>query len=104
MDPGGIRRASHQSIQGVNLAHQMALTDPANRRVAGHLPNRPNPMGQQQRARANPSGCRGRLASRMTAADNNDIVLVIHVWRSAIKGLLAAMANTTPFVARGASP
>ncbi len=37
LDAGGIGDPAHQAVQRVDLAHQMALAEAANGRIAGHL-------------------------------------------------------------------
>ena len=37
LDAGGVGDAAHQSIERVDLAHQLALAKPADRRIAGHF-------------------------------------------------------------------
>jgi F420-0:gamma-glutamyl ligase len=54
--------------------------------------------------RANAGGCGGCLASGMSAANDNDIVVVAHALLSATEAPLLAMADTTPFVSRSPSP
>ena len=74
MDPGLIRHSAHEPVERVDLPHQMALADPADRGIARHLPERFQLVGQQQRPRAHAGGGRGGLTSRVAAADHDDIV------------------------------
>ena len=74
LDAGPVDRAAHDAVERVDLAHQMALGEPADRRVARHLADRRARMRQQRRARAQPRRRRGRLAPGMAAADHDDIV------------------------------
>ena len=37
LDAGGVGGAAHQPVERVDLAHEVALAEPADRRVAGHL-------------------------------------------------------------------
>jgi hypothetical protein len=39
LDAGAVGRAAHDAVQRIDLAHQMALAQPADRRVAGHRPD-----------------------------------------------------------------
>ena len=75
--PARVRDASHQTVEGVDLAHEMTLADPADRRIARHLADGLDPVGQQQGACADARG-RGRgLAAGVSAADDDDIPGVV---------------------------
>jgi hypothetical protein len=63
----------HQAIEDIELANEMSLAHPANRRVARHLPGILGAEGQQPNARA-AAARRGRsFASGMAGADHQDI-------------------------------
>ena len=63
------------AVEGVDLADQVALAQAADGRVAGHLADRLELVGEQQRARAQPRG-RGRgLAAGVAAADDDHVEL-----------------------------
>ena len=73
LDAGRVGDAAHQAVERVDLAHQMALAEPADGRIAGHLADGREAVGDQRRARAHARG-RGRgLAAGMAAADDDDI-------------------------------
>ena len=74
LDAGAIDGPPHEPVEGVDLAHQMALGEAADGRVAGHLADGLAPVGQQQRARA--ATCRrGRgLAAGVPAAHDDDVI------------------------------
>ena len=74
LDPGAVDGAPHHPVERVDLAHQMALAEPADRRVAGHLADPVEPVGDERRPRAHPRRRRRRLAAGMAAADHHDIV------------------------------
>ena len=74
LDPGAVDRPAHDAVERIDLAHQMPLAEPADRRVARHLPNRRPLVRQQQRARPDPSRRRRRLAPGMPAADHDDVI------------------------------
>ena len=81
LDAGAVDRAAHHPVERIDLAHQMALGQPADRRVARHLADRVAAMGDQGGTRAEPSRSGGGLAAGMTAADHDDIVFrasVVH--------------------------
>ena len=75
LDAGRVGGARHDPVQRVDLAHQMALAEAADRRIAGHLADRCEPMGDE-RGRGAAARRRGRgFAARMPAADDNDVKL-----------------------------
>ena len=74
LDAGGIGHPPHQPIQRIDLAHQMPLAESADGRIAGHLADGGKPVRDQRRARAHPGGDGRRLAARMAAADDDDVV------------------------------
>jgi len=47
LDPGPVDRAAHDTVERIDLAHEMPLAEPADRRVARHLTDRRALMGQQ---------------------------------------------------------
>jgi hypothetical protein len=72
VDRTGIGGTGNDAIEGVDLAHEMALAQSANRRVAAHRADLVGIETDQRRARA----CRaasGRLDAGVTAADHNDV-------------------------------
>ena len=73
LDAGPIGDAAHQPVQRIDLADQMALAEPADGRVAGHLADGLELVGDQRRACAHARGGGGRLAAGMSAANYNDI-------------------------------
>jgi hypothetical protein len=74
LDAGRVCHPAHQPVQGIDLAHQMALAHPADGGIAGHLAQGLEGMGQQQRARAKARRRGGCLTARMTPANNDDVV------------------------------
>ncbi len=73
LDAGGIRHPPHQAIQRIDLAHQMALAEPADGRIAGHLADGGEPVRHQRRARAHAGRGSRSLAAGMAAADDDDV-------------------------------
>ena len=71
LDAGGIGHLAHQAVEGVDLADQMPLAEPANGRIAGHLADRGEAVGDQRRARTHASRRGRRLAAGMAAADDD---------------------------------
>ncbi len=74
LNAGAIDGAAHDAVQGVDFANDLPLRQAADCRVAGHLADAREVMGQQQGPRAQPGGGCGCLASGVPAADDDDIV------------------------------
>jgi hypothetical protein len=74
LDAGLVRNPAHHAIQGVDLANEMALPQPADCRVAGHLADRVAPMRDQGGARSKARGGGRGFAPGMASADDNDVV------------------------------
>ncbi len=74
LDPGAVDRPAHDAVERIDLAHQMPLAEPADRRIARHLADRRPLVRQQQRARPDPSRGRRRLAPGMPAANHDDVI------------------------------
>ena len=73
LDAGGVRHPPHQAVQRIDLAHQVALAEPADGRVARHLADGGEAVRDQRRARAHARGGRRRLAAGMAAAHHDDV-------------------------------
>jgi hypothetical protein len=79
--------SAHEAVERIDFAHKMAFSEPANRRVARHGPDRCEFMGDQRRSRAHSRG-RGRgLAASMAAANHHYVESVVH--RTLEAGVLA---------------
>ncbi|MNS59720.1 hypothetical protein D3C72_926850 [compost metagenome] len=73
LDARDIGQTAHDAVQSVDLAHQMALAQAADGRVAAHLANGLELLRQQQGAGAR-ARRRGRsFAAGVTAADDDDV-------------------------------
>src|SRR3546814_5217276 len=83
----------HDSVEGVDLAHQVTFAEPADRRVARHRADRIDAVRQQQRPGTDPGGCGRSLAAGMAAADDDDVVALLCPMR------LHAMEIRTPSTA-----
>ncbi len=75
LDAGAVGGDRHRAAHGVDLAHQVALADAADRRVAAHLADGREALRHQQRARAHPGRREGRLGAGVAAADDDDVEL-----------------------------
>jgi len=73
LDAGRVRRPAHQTVQGIDFAHQMALADPTDGGIAGHFPQRVAAMGEKQGAGAGTRRRRRSFRPGMAAADHDDI-------------------------------
>ncbi len=74
LDAGAVDGAPHDPVEGVDLAHQMALAETADGGVAGHLADGVGPVGHQQGRGAHARGRRRSLGAGMAAADDDDVV------------------------------
>src|SRR5271168_5240822 len=83
--------ARHGAPERVDFLHQMSFTDTPDRGVAAHLSQGLEVMRQQQRAGSHPRGCECRFGTGMTAADDDDFVLLCKTHD----------AESTRFLARG---
>ena len=66
-----------QAVKGVHLAHQMALAQSPDRRVARHGADGVTGKADQRRAHAHSRGGGGRLHARMPAADNDNVKICV---------------------------
>lgn len=71
---------AHRSAQGIDLAHQVPLADPADRGIAAHLSQRFDRLGEQQGARAGARRGERRLGAGVATADHDhlDVEAVAH--------------------------
>ena len=74
-----VRGGAHDPAQGVYLLHQVAFADTADGRVARHLPQGIDAVGQQQGTRAQARRGQGSLGPGVAAADDNHLVLLFTV-------------------------
>ena len=72
--PASVSHPAHQAVEGVDLANQMPLAEPANGRIAGHFADGGEAVGDQRRARAHAGRRRSSLAAGMAAADHDHVV------------------------------
>ena len=78
LDAAGIGDAAHEAVERIDLAHQMALAEPADGRIAGHRADGGEAMGDQRRARAHAGGRSRRLTAGVAAADNDHVEAGVH--------------------------
>ncbi len=73
LDAGGVGHPAHQAVEGVDLAHQVALAEAADGRVARHLADGGEAVRDERRARPHARSRRRSLAAGMAAADHDDV-------------------------------
>ena len=73
LDAGRIRDPPHQTVERIDLTHQMALAEAADRWVTGHLADGGELVRHQRGARAHAGRGSRSLAAGMAAADNDDV-------------------------------
>ena len=78
LDAASVGHAAHQPIQGVNLADEMPLPQPANRRIARHGADGGEAMRHQCGSRAHARGCGRSLTAGMATANHNHIEVGMH--------------------------
>ena len=78
LDAAGIGDAAHQAIERIDLAHQMALAEPADGRIARHGADGGEAMRDQRRSRAHARGRGRRLTAGVAATDNDHIEAGVH--------------------------
>ena len=73
LDPGAVRGPPHEPAERVDLLDQVPLADPADGRVAGHLTQRLDVLGEEERGDAHARGRQGRLGPGVAAAHHDDV-------------------------------
>ncbi len=73
LDASGVRYSPHEAIESIDLAHQVALAEPADGRVAGHLADGGKLVRDKGGARTHASSGGRSLAPGVTAAHNDDV-------------------------------
>ena len=77
LDTGPVCGARHNAAQRIDLAHQVAFTDTANRRIATHLAERVEVVRQQQGSRTKPRRRQCGLGTGMAATYHDHIELSV---------------------------
>ena len=73
LDARGIRRHAHQPVERVDLAHQMAFAETADRRIAGHRADRVETLRHQSGRSAQTRGRRRGFAAGMPSANDDHV-------------------------------
>ena len=76
LDAGGIGDEAHDAAEGVDFAHEMALGDAADGRIAGHLGDALKRERDQSDAAAHARGGHGSFAAGVARAYDEDVELV----------------------------
>src|SRR5204862_80504 len=74
LDSGAVRTARHGAAERVDLAYQVSLADAADGRIAAHLADRLDALGEEQGARTHARAGQRRLGAGVSAADHDDIM------------------------------
>ena len=78
MDSGAIDSPRHDPAHRIDFPRQVTLTDTADGRVAAHLTDGFQTLGQQQGPCAHACRGRGRLRTSVATTDNDHIELFLH--------------------------
>jgi hypothetical protein len=73
LDTGLVRNPAHQAVERIDLANQMTLAEPTNGRIARHFADGGRLVGDERGLGAHACSSSSSLATRVAAADNNDI-------------------------------
>jgi hypothetical protein len=73
LDAGLVGRCCHRTAERIDLLDQMSLANAADRWIAGHLTQRFEAMGQQERGRTHTGGGKRSLGTRMPSAHDQHI-------------------------------
>ena len=73
LDAALVGDPAHQAVQRIDLADQMALAEPADRRIAGHRADGRKPVGDQRGLRAHARSRSRGLTAGVAAADHDDV-------------------------------
>jgi hypothetical protein len=82
LDSGDIGRSAHNSIERVDLAHDVTFAQTADCRVARHLAESVEPMRHERRSGAHAIGRHRRLATGMPSTYHQNVEPVFHVKHS----------------------
>jgi hypothetical protein len=77
LNPGAVGGARHRAPEGVDLAHQVSLADPADRRVAAHGAECLDALRQKERAHAHARRGQRRLGAGVSATDDDDVAVKV---------------------------
>ena len=104
LDPGLVGGHGHRPAQGIHLLDQVALADAADRRVAAHLAERLDVVGQQQRLAAHARRGQGSLGPGMAAADHDDVEFLWIKHGEVARAAAGCGRKTFDFIGAGIDP
>jgi len=78
LNPRLIGRLGHLSAQGIDLFDEMAFAQPADGRVAGHIPDLIDVLSDEEGRVPHPGAGQGSLNPGMTSSYHNDVVIPPH--------------------------
>ena len=84
--PTAVGQLAHDAAQRIDLSDQVPFRNSADRRVARHLRDKINIHGDHRGSQTEPGASSRRLATGMTGADNDDIILLPWGWGSRRSG------------------
>ena len=73
LDSGGVGRDPDEAVERVDLAHEMTLAEPADRRIAGHRADRLEALRHEGGRGAEARRGGGGFAARMASADDDHV-------------------------------
>lgn len=86
LDPGSVSGSGHGAIQRIDLLDQVTLPDTTDRRIAGHLAQGFDVVGQQQGLGTHAGSSQCRFSTGMASADDDHVkvVRIVHFITSQI--------------------
>ncbi len=86
LDAAAVGNPAHQAVQSVDFPDQMALSEPADGRIAGHRADRRKSMGDERRGSAQARGSGRGLTAGVAAANHDHIETLIHMTGYVMEG------------------
>ena len=74
LNTGGIGIQTNRAAEGIDLSNHVALRQPTDRRITGHLPDRVRILSEQEGFAAEPRRSQRRLYACMAGPDDYDII------------------------------
>jgi hypothetical protein len=75
---GPVGDPTHLTAQGIDLLDELAFSETADRGIAGHQGKGVEIDIEQKRLATHPRRCQRRLAARMAAPDNDNVIFSAH--------------------------
>ena len=74
LNGSGVRVLGHDSSKGIDLAHDMAFSQPTDRGIAAHLSNGIEILGEESDIAAHAGGSEGRFDPRVAGPDDDHVI------------------------------